>query len=129
MDDYLIFLQGYPFDHSPNIISNLNRYLNRENNIDFEFLSEKVINCNLSGCRYHAALPLRSVYEKVFNIKKDFHEFQFGAGAQFIVSKEAILRRPKSFYLKIVELLEKSVNPIEGFVIERFHKLIFTSES
>ena len=52
-------------------------------------------------------------------------EFVFGGGAQFIVSKSNILKKPKSFYLKIVQMLENDINPIEGFVIERFHKLIF----
>ena len=28
LEDYTIFLQGNPFDHSPNIISNLNYYIN-----------------------------------------------------------------------------------------------------
>ena len=44
LTDYTIFLQGNPFDHSPNIISNLNylNYLfnNTDLSIDFEFLSE-----------------------------------------------------------------------------------------
>jgi len=52
-------------------------------------------------------------------------EFKFGAGAQFIVSKNQILKRPKEFYLKIIKLLEYSKNPIEGYVIERFHQFIF----
>jgi hypothetical protein len=51
--------------------------------------------------------------------------FIFGAGAQFLVSKKSILKRPKSFYSKIVEMLQYHINPIEGFVIERFHKIIF----
>jgi hypothetical protein len=50
--------------------------------------------------------------------------FTFGAGGQFIVSKKNILRKPKEFYYKIIELLQNDINPIEGFVIERFHKLI-----
>ena len=52
-------------------------------------------------------------------------EFKFGAGAQFIVSKKKILQKPKEFYLRIVEMLDNNINPIEGFVIERFHKIIF----
>ena len=64
-------------------------------------------------------------YEKLFGERKENMEFIFGAGAQFIVSKKKILQRPKEFYLKIVEMLDKNINPIEGFVIERFHKLIF----
>lgn len=129
LDDYTIFLQGNPFDHSPNLISNINKYLKNEYlYIHFEFLSEWKINCNLSGCRYHYGLPLKAVYENLFNEKKENMSFEFGAGAQFIVSKKQILKRNKNFYLKIIKLLEKSVNPIEGFVIERFHKLIFSDD-
>ena len=52
-------------------------------------------------------------------------KFKFGAGAQFIVSKKCILKRSKAFYSKIVEILQNNINPIEGYVIERFHKIIF----
>jgi hypothetical protein len=130
--DYTIFLQGNPFDHSPNIINNLNNYINNKQlNINFEFLSENIIKSNISGCFSHPNLPLIDVYEKLFNIKnylilkKNNIEFTFGAGAQFIVSKKNILKRLKEFYNNIIKLLEYDVNPIEGFVIERFHKIIF----
>jgi hypothetical protein len=124
--DYTIFLQGNPFDHSPNIISNLNKYVNNTNlSIDFEFLSESILNSNLKGCPHHSGLPLIETYEKLFGERNENMKFIFGAGAQFIVSKKKILQRPKEFYLKIVEMLDKNINPIEGFVIERFHKLIF----
>jgi hypothetical protein len=126
LDDYTFFLQGNPFDHSPNIISNLNKYINNTDlSIDFEFLSEYIIDCNLSGCHYDAGLPLIKIYEKLFDERKEYMEFKFGAGAQFIVSKKKILQRPKEFYLKIVEMLENDINPTEGFIIERFHNLIF----
>lgn len=125
LDDYTIFLQGKPFDHSPDIIRELNYYVNnKEINIDFKFLSLFKLKCNLLGCYHHNGLPLKEVYEKLFNERKDNMEFIFGAGAQFIVSKKNILKRPKSFYLKIVEMLQHTINPIEGFVIERFHSLI-----
>jgi hypothetical protein len=126
LEDYTIFLQGYPFDHSPNIIANLNKYVNnKELSINFEFLSEIIIDCNLSGCTHHADIPLIDTYEKLFDERKTNMEFKFGAGAQFIVSKKCILNRPKIFYSKIVEILQNDVNPIEGYVIERFHKIIF----
>ena len=126
--DYTVFLQGNPFDHSPNLISNLNNYINNKNlNIDFEFLSEWIVSCNIKGCIYHPGLPLIETYEKIFNekIPNEKMNFLFGAGAQFIVSKKKILQRPKEFYLKIIEMLNKNISPIEGNVIERFHKLIF----
>jgi hypothetical protein len=124
--DYTFFLQGNPFDHSPNIISNLNKYINNQDlSIDFAFLSERILDCNLTGCPHHPNLPLILVYKKLFDKKNKYMKFNFGAGAQFIVSKKKILQRPKEFYLKIVEMLENEINPIEGFVIERFHNLIF----
>jgi hypothetical protein len=127
LSDYTIFLQGRPFDHSPNLISSLHYYLNNKDlNIDFAYLSEIFVSCNLSGCQYHHDLPLIDTYEKLFHERKTDMGFQFGNGAQFIVSKKAILNKPKEFYWKIVELLQHSINPIEGYVIERFHKMIFT---
>lgn len=123
--EYTIFLQGKPEDHSTNIIPLLNKYINNiDLKIDFEFLTDSVINCNLSGCKRHPELPLIDTYEKIFDEKKTHMDFQFGAGAQFIVSKKQILKRSKNFYLKIINLLNYDINPIEGFVIERFHSLI-----
>ena len=77
----------------------------------------------MSGCRYDPTLPLINSYEKIFNEKKEDMAFEFGSGAQFIVSKKKILQKPKEFYLKIIELL--NMNRQQAWVIERFHKLIF----
>jgi hypothetical protein len=130
LEEYTVFLQGNPFDHSPNIIHNLTELINSENsnslNTNFHFLSERIIDCNLSGCVWDMSLPLKDVYEKLFGERKESMGFQFGQGAQFIVSKKQILSRPKDFYLKIIDLLKTENCPIEGFVIERFHKLIFS---
>jgi hypothetical protein len=126
LDDYNIFLQGYPFDHFSNTMYKLNEIINnKEHNKDFEILSDHNLNCNLSGCRHHHGIPLIETYEKLFNERKENMEFIFGPGGQFMVSKKNILKHPKEFYLKIVKLLENDINPIEGFVIERFHKVIF----
>lgn len=124
--DYTIFLQGNPFDHSRNIINNMNGFVNSlDKGSDFTYMSDHIIQSNLSGCWCHKGLPLIETYERLFGERKSNMEITFGAGAQFIVSKKRILCRPKSFYAKIVEMLQDEVNPIEGFVIERFHKIIF----
>ena len=124
---YTIFLQGNPFDHSPNIIENINNLIKDKKYInDFMFLSENIIHCNLTGCYNHYGIPLKDVYEKIFGERKEEMGFTFGAGAQFVVSKKQILQRPKEFYLKIIDLLKYDISPIEGYVIERFHQLIFT---
>ena len=125
LENYTIFLQGNPFYHLVNTIEKLNEIINnKEYNKDFEILCHHIIPCNLSGCQYHANLPLNDVYEKLFNERKENMEFTFGSGGQFIVSKKNILKHPKDFYLKIVEILQNDINPDEGFVIERFQKII-----
>jgi hypothetical protein len=128
LDDYTIFLQGNPFDHSPNIINDIKKYKYSNLDIGFEFLSTWIIYCPLTGCYVHPTyLPLQEVYEKLYNERRNDITIQFGAGAQFIVSKKNILSNPRDFYLKIIQLLEYDVNPIEGFVIERFHKRIMNA--
>jgi hypothetical protein len=138
LDNFTIFLQGHPFDHSPNIMERLD-IIFKENGIktDFEFLCNRILDCNMNGQegdlnengRRNYNLPLLTVYDNIFNVPDSINvamDFQFGAGGQFIVSKEQILKRPKLFYDKIVDLLKNEINPIEGYVIERFHKLIFS---
>jgi hypothetical protein len=128
--DYTIFLQGRPFDHSPNIISNLNKYINNKNlSIDFEFLSEQIHNSSLDlQCRkYWQCKNIHNNWSRVFGVNNS-NEHQpciFGAGAQFIVSKNKILKNTKDFYKNIVKMLDYTIDPLEGYDIERFHKYIF----
>ena len=129
--EYTIFLQGRPFDHSPNIIYNLTKYINNINNkelsIDFEYLSEQI---------YHSSLDIERVgnwqcknihknWERVFGVNSDNQECVFGSGAQFIVSKKNILKNTKEFYENIIKMLDYDIDPLEGHDIERFHKYIF----
>ena len=140
LEDYTIFLQGNPFDHRENIIHDIKKYMeqNQVNNLHlgFEILTDYILECNLTDCARQRGLPLKVIYEKLFTGGKEFTGnatftvntlFPFGAGAQFIVSKEQILKRPREFYLEIVKLLEYDIHPVEGFVIERFHHLIFSA--
>jgi hypothetical protein len=126
--DYTIFLQGNPFDHSPNIISNLNKYINNKDlSIDFDFLSEQIhySSLDLESSRHFQCKNIHKNWERVFNINSGNHECIFGAGAQFIVSKNKILKNTKDFYKNIVKILEYTIDPLEGYDIERFHKYIF----
>ena len=128
---HIMFLQGYPFDHIPNIIDII-KQLNDVKTIsgDFAFLSQHVLKTNLIKCPYHIGhggiIPLMRVFYELFVYYKSDLEFEFGAGNQFIVSKQHIHRNPREFYLKIVRMLEYENCPIEGYVIERFTGLIFT---
>jgi hypothetical protein len=126
--DYTVFLQGNPFDHSPNIIANLTKYMdNKELSIDFELLSEQIhYSClDLECSKYWQCRNIHNNWERVFGVNSGNHECIFGAGAQFIVSKNKILQNKKEFYENIVKMLEYTIDPLEGYDIERFHKYIF----
>jgi hypothetical protein len=55
----------------------------------------------------------------------EHNECIFGAGAQFIVSKNKILQHHPNFYENIIKMLDYTTDPLEGYDIERFHKYIF----
>jgi len=130
LDDYTVFLQGYPVDHLATVFERLHGYIDATSDIGigFEYLAHSPLDCNLANCPRHPGLGnhLRAVYSDLFGEYKESMEFYFGAGGQFIVSRERILKHPREFYAKIVKLLDHNINPIEGFVMERFHGLIFS---
>lgn len=163
LDDYIIFLQGNPFDHSPDIIKILdaivdiynknkeefmniivntninytvincgnnfnNIYINELKNNNFIYISQFINKTSIKTEEklWEKCKTIINSYEKLFDIKiKDDLNFLYGAGAQFLVSKETILKHPKEYYEKIYKILEYDIDPIEGHIIERFHKYIF----
>lgn len=126
LDDYTVFLQGNPFDHSPEICEYLRRFDPKKNCVDFEYFNPVMFDYNLiHGCRYHYGLPISRVYEYLFDKPVADINVEYGPGAQFIVSRERILKRPPEFYKKIVDLLGNHIGPDEGYVIERMYPLIF----
>lgn len=133
LDDYTVFLQGNPFDHSPNICSQLRELLSElplnTKREEFYYFNPVLFECNLLyGCRYHPGLPFDRVYNTLFEDEVSDKSIKFGPGAQFCVSRDRIRRRPITFYQKIVDMLGNHVGPNEGYVIERMHMLIFGDE-
>jgi hypothetical protein len=125
--DFTIFLQGNPFEHSPNVLEILN---NSKYNKHFEYLCDWLPETCLDDCPYHSGLPMRDTYNRVFQCNETENKnFTFGAGAQFMVSKQRILQRPRDFYKNIVDLLDYHIKPIEGWVIERLIGEIFMQSS
>jgi hypothetical protein len=128
LSDWTIFVQGNPFDHCPNFyekIDKLYKNINLVQENNFKFLSDTIYNSNISKCKYHTNIPLKKVYNDIFNTKKENKPIIFSPGGQFYVSKKLILTKPKIYYEKILKLLDYNINPIEGFCIERLWKYIF----
>ena len=129
-NEYIVFLQGNPFDHSPNLFQNLQNIQNRNDPFDFEYLSETCDTSDfLKEINLHwKCFNIHNTYNRIFcdnneNVNKEFY---FCEGAQFVVSKKSLLKHSKSFYENIVAILDKTIDPMEGYNIERFHNVIFT---
>lgn len=121
--DHTCFLQGHPFDHSPMLEMSLKTF----DPVPFYSLSRvHSINLCYDPTDFSLHPLLIDMYARVFGHVKTNHEFTFGAGAQFIVSRDAIRSRPKSFYENLLQIMEYSVHPPEGFALERFWTMIFT---
>ena len=138
--DYTVFVQADPFDHCPDLLEQLQRIRTSTCKfVPFQYFCHWIVETRLSGCRHHPGLPMMDIYNRLFSdMDKAVHRrvfveeeatrdliYTFGAGAQFIVSRQRIHQHPRHFYKAIVEMLESGVCPIEGYVIERFHPLIF----
>lgn len=130
LPDYVIFLQGCPFDHSPHLVDTIKTFLDEpaDRRPDFVNLSEETYKIDFFQYTHAGgSLPLQEMYKRIFGVSDvpPGLEWTFGAGAQMIVSREAILRHPKEFYQNVADILSRSVDPIEGYCMERLHPLVF----
>jgi hypothetical protein len=123
LTDFVIFLQGNPFDHCKYVLHCLGSLTYRTH---FEYLCDwKPVTC-LEGCPYHSDLPMRDTYNRVFKCdERENKVFQFGSGAQCIVSKQRLLMRSREFYKNIVTILGYDIKPVEGWVVERLIGQVF----
>jgi hypothetical protein len=130
--DYTAFVQGHPFDHVPYFHQIIEKFLNSESPEDFVWLSSWLIYSGLGGLKDH---HLGNKYSQEFdeNFYKFFQDeparqdFEFGAGAEFIVSKKSIQSRPLEFYQNALAFFEEE-NEIDGLLpyqIERYWRVFF----
>ena len=127
LDDYTVFLQGNPFDHTRDLFKILKEFEELQSKPDFFQLCHEMLTDDEKGKPHHwVDIPVGYYYNDLF--KQTRTEFIYGAGAQFIVSKERILSRPKSFYCNIMKHLETSIDPPSVYCYERMWQHIFGTE-
>lgn len=111
LPEYLAFLQGNPFDHCNNVISEIN-------NFDFktEFKHLGVLH------------QLTMSDENINNYVQDFakrigiqvtYPIYMVPGAQYIISRRMIKKNPIEFYHKILNTLKHEVYPWDGLQVEK----------
>jgi len=109
LPDYLVFMQGSPFDHMSGV---------NANNFSTEILTlinKKVdlvtpLFTNLwSECHYmYPGIKTREYYSYLIDSTQIPDTMQFAAGCQYIIPKSSILKRDVEFYKKIHEMLLKN---------------------
>ena len=134
LPDHIVFLQGHPFDHCHNIFDRINDYFSSGRHLThgFELLAHRHLTDKLSDCVYgNHGVPMYILYNKIFQTNYDGtyeKPLLFGPGGQFVVSKERILKHPKELYARIVDSLDKHIDPFSAYEIERFHKIILDDD-
>jgi hypothetical protein len=110
---YTIFVQGNPFEHSPDLcgkIDNITNVLESGNPFpDFYWLTRHMFRTDFEykrepNCKLWP--NIKYAYEKVFGSEPTMECLIFGGGAQFCVSKERIHERPLYFYKNILDIFE-----------------------
>ncbi|MCX6701734.1 MAG: DUF3431 domain-containing protein [Candidatus Zambryskibacteria bacterium] len=130
LPDYTIFLQDKPLDHSKELIKKINNF---KGECDFFALSDDILYADGYGGPHHFGLKIAESARKIFLNKIDF--FEFPAGAQFIVSKKAILFHAKMTYQRIMDFMIREKPYVEDeyrffspWVLERLWKTLFDME-
>jgi glycosyltransferase involved in cell wall biosynthesis len=128
LDEWTLFLQGYPFDH----ISSHND-VQEKNGEGFMWVSSFYkLHIKSYNCALHPSLPIRETLMHLYDGKEKEEWKQgwdFEPGGQFMVHRDRIRLHPVLFYQKALALVDKDSNPIFGYVMERLWGVIFSSSS
>jgi hypothetical protein len=136
---YTCFLQGEPSPHETDFIRKIHQFVTAPRPPEPVALFFPIGRRCLTNVRRpldHPGLPLAHAFELLFRTPytvavagagagagagAESGYIAFVAGAQFVASRTAIRSRTQAFYEHLVDFLSLSNDPIEGYVIERFH--------
>jgi hypothetical protein len=150
LSDYTYFAQDYPFDHWGNLVEIINNQtdvlLNETSTVNIKngyygycineigqyhtipsIVSSKSVHHNgdilisICGSHFHD-IRLNDYWDILFNSSTPSF-YEFNPGGHFVVTKERVLNRSKTFYEKIVEILEN--DDIAPWNFERLECYIF----
>ena len=122
LPDYLVLLQGNPFDHCPSVLSILENHPDTQRLIPLgSHLKRESL---LSEFNWPEFKPAVCDLLAIFGIEMP-SLLRHATGAQYLVPKQAILQHPKKLYEQCIRRLNYSTNPVEGWVMERIWPYIF----
>jgi hypothetical protein len=111
LPEYLAFLQGSPIEHCNNFIDEINNF-----GFDVEFKP--------LGPLFEETTTIEHINQEILGYSKKIgFEVTFPVyyvrGAQYIVSRDLIYKKPKSYYEKILDTLSHEVYPWDGLNVEK----------
>lgn len=116
----VVFCQGSSFDHAPG----LRDFTPPQNS--FGLMTRRILTCGFDGSPHHPGLEIDDFWERLFGAEVKPAALEFGAGAIFYVTAEAIRNRPLEFYQRALDLhhqIEKA-----PWIMERLWKYVFVNE-
>jgi len=93
--------------------------------VPFRSLSKAILTADPTGAPHHPNLPIRGLWERVYEGISCPESLEFGAGAQFVVSREAIEINSLDFYVNLLDLLKNNFQQVRDFCMERLWSSIF----
>lgn len=110
LPDYTIFVQGNPFPHSKKVIKKINDF---DGVKDFFPITDKFFRTRrlTKESPIYTELIVIELTRKLF--VNDISDLRFAHGAQFIVSKKAILFHKKITYQKIIDFMIEGIKSRE----------------
>lgn len=120
LPDFILLLSDDPIKHST--FKNMTELFDKLADQTDVFLDKTQwlvnLKCNDLGYPHHPDLPIKSSFIKLFSSTDPVPElFDFVLGGQSFISKRRILRRPKSFYVSLLQKLQNK--EIDRFTMER----------
>ena len=117
-----VFCQGDTYTHASALLSRLKERAGR-----FGWLTDSVFWCDWDGAPHHPGLPLEAVWNGLLAGHPRPPRLEFGPGAIFFATRDAILGRGRDFYRAALELHSSCESA--PWVFERLWKYVFTAGS
>ncbi len=127
LSEWTVFTQADPVCHCGKFVERVSSVIANPPVPAYVPIASHKFTCSSTGAPSHPGIPLREVWDTLF-IEKCPGEIEFCANAIFAVHKDIIRIRSEQFYEKCVNLLNKEVDPPEGYAIERLWSYIFNPD-
>lgn len=126
LPDYLFLIQGKPFDHCSQIIEIVNSFTPQHRIVPLGHnWKRETLKGNYNWEGFKECLTDMA---QLIGIPTD-STIRYSAGAQYVVPKARILAQPKEYYEAVIKRVNHSVNPLEGWAMERLWPYLFSERN